>query len=353
VRSCWKAVLALAAVAAGGFSLALPGCGGHSRLSVSVPGGSRRVAEGSTLARVASILGLRPKAGVLLDVQGHVLRAGAFPGRLLLNGHPGRGDALLHDGDRIQVVNGRDRTEKLERQVLPVPGGIPPDPQFVLARTPGVQVIVRGAVSHELVSARFEPSGGARVERAVALTFDDGPWPVTTPRILTILRRQHAPATFFVIGYLADRFPGLVARERAEGMTVGNHTYNHPQVPPFGQLPRALVRVQIALGAESIRRAGVSPRLMRPPGGSFSPTTVAVARSLGERVVLWSVDPADWRPGTTARQIVKRVLNAVRPGSIVILHDGGGDRSATVAALPAIIRGIRRKGLRLVAIPQR
>jgi peptidoglycan/xylan/chitin deacetylase (PgdA/CDA1 family) len=77
------------------------------------------------------------------------------------------------------------------------------------------------------------------------------------------------------------------------------------------------------------------------------------ARKLGERVVLWSVDPGDWRTGVRPRQIVRAVLKAVRPGSIVILHDGGGDRAATVAALPAIVKGIRRKGLRLVAIPSR
>jgi peptidoglycan/xylan/chitin deacetylase (PgdA/CDA1 family) len=343
----------LAAVAAGAAAAGLSGCSGHSELSITVAGGSERMADGSTLAQAASAFRLRPRAGALLDVQGRVLRSGVFPGHLLLDGRPRRGDTPLHDGDRIEVVNGRDRTEHLERKVIPVPGGMPADPQFVLARTPGRQVVVRGAVSHELVSAHFQPSGGAQVERAVALTFDDGPWPATTSRVLAILRRRHVQATFFVIGYLADRFPELVARERAAGMAVGNHTYNHPQVPPFGELPRELVQVQIALGAQSIRRAGATAQLMRPPGGSYSPDTVQIARNLGERLVLWSVDPADWRPGTTPGQIAQRVLGAVRPGSIVILHDGGGDRSATVAALPRIIKGIRRRGLRLVAIPTR
>ena len=95
---------------------------------------------------------------------------------------------------------------------------------------------------------------------------------------------------------------------------------------------------------------GAQPRLFRPPGGSTSPRLVAAAAALDQRVVLWSVDPADWRRGNPAKEIVKRVLAAVRPGSIVILHDGGGDRSATLAALPAIVRGIRRRGLQLVAL---
>ena len=83
----------------------------------------------------------------------------------------------------------------------------------------------------------------------------------------------------------------------------------------------------------------------------MSAAVIGAARGLGERVVLWSVDPADWRAGIRAKQITRQVLTAIRPGSIVILHDGGGDRSATVAALPAIVKGIRRKHLRLVTIP--
>src|SRR5207244_3388308 len=117
-----------------------------------------------------------------------------------------------------------NRRERLKRELLPVPRGMPSNPQFVLSRTPGVEVVVRGAVSHELVSAHFRPDAGRqRVERAVALTFDDGPWPVQTARILAVLRRLHAPATFFVIGYLVDANPQLVALEHKDGMVVGNH----------------------------------------------------------------------------------------------------------------------------------
>jgi len=96
--------------------------------------------------------------------------------------------------------------------------------------------------------------------------------------------------------------------------------------------------------------AGVRPTLFRPPGGSYGAVTLDVARSLGLRVVLWSVDPADWTPGISSKAIVHRVLSNVGPGSIVLLHDGGGDRSATLAALPAIIKGIRARHLDLVTI---
>jgi Polysaccharide deacetylase len=144
------------------------------------------------------------------------------------------------------------------------------------------------------------------------------------------------PTRVVVIGYLAAAYPDLVWRELRLGMPVGNHSYNHPEVPPFDQLPARLLRDEIALGAQVLSRLGARPRLFRPPGGSSSPALVRAAAALGQRVVLWSVDPADWSPGSTAKEIARRVLSTVRPGSIVILHDGGGDRSATLAALPAI-----------------
>jgi peptidoglycan-N-acetylglucosamine deacetylase len=89
----------------------------------------------------------------------------------------------------------------------------------------------------------------------------------------------------------------------------------------------------------------------RPPGGAASPAVAAAAQAFGDRTVLWSVDPADWQPGVTSDQLIHRVLAAVRPGAIVLLHDGGGNRSATVAALPAIIDGLRRLGLTLTVVP--
>ena len=201
------------------------------------------------------------------------------------------------------------------------------------------------------MSTRYRTiDGPTKVSRAVALTFDDGPSPEYTPRVLDILRRMHVRATFFVIGFLVDAYPQLVRREHRMGMAVGNHTYNHPEVPPFNTLPRRLLDAEIGLGAESLSRAGIFASLLRPPAGSASGSVVRAAEAYGERVVLWSVDPVDWGKGVTAAQVRKRVLDAVRPGSIVDLHDGGGDRSATVAALPGIIRGIRHRQLKLVAI---
>jgi peptidoglycan/xylan/chitin deacetylase (PgdA/CDA1 family) len=321
-----------------------------SSLTVTVASRSVNVAEGTTLAEAAERFGLRLRAGNLLDVNGKVLQAGVVPARLLVNGRAAPGPFRLRSGDRVNAVAGKDRTEPLVRRVVRVPGGLPSNPQFTVSRTPGEQVIVSGAISHELVSARFRASGGARAERAVALTFDDGPSPQYTPRILATLTRLHVHATFFAIGYLAAAYPDLVRRELRLGMTVGNHSYNHPEVPPFDELPLRLLRDEIALGAEVLAKLGTRPQLFRPPGGSTSSALVRAAATFGQRVVLWSVDPADWSPGSSPKTIARRVLSAIRPGSIVILHDGGGDRSATLAALPAIVRGIRHRGLHLIAL---
>ena len=342
-----RAAVALAAT----LVLLCTACGERARVTVVVDGTAEHVAAGSTLAGATERLGLHPRAGNLLDVEGGVLRRGVFPGRLLLNDRHVPSSTSLHDGDRIELVAGRNRVERRERDVRPVPGGIFENPQGRVERTAGVEIVVRGAISHKLVSSRFRTvEGPTRVERAVALTFDDGPSPTDTPRVLKVLRRMHARATFFVIGFLVDAHPEIVVREHEAGMAIGNHTYNHPEVPPFNQLPQRLVEDEIALGAENLSKIGITTGLLRPPAGSSSPAVVRAAEASGERVVLWSVDPVDWPAGVKAARIKRNVLSAVRPGSIVLLHDGGGDQSATVAALPGIIKGIRRKHLRLVTL---
>jgi peptidoglycan/xylan/chitin deacetylase (PgdA/CDA1 family) len=153
------------------------------------------------------------------------------------------------------------------------------------------------------------------------------------------------------VGELAERYPGIVRAEaRQPGVLVEDHSWSHPLTPPFGDQRPGVARAQIAKARSTLIAEGVTPTLFRPPGGGWSDRVVAIASSLGCRVVLWSVDPRDWAPGRTAKGIVRSVLGHVEPGSIVIMHDGGGDRTATIKALPRIIRGIRRMGLRLVTV---
>jgi peptidoglycan/xylan/chitin deacetylase (PgdA/CDA1 family) len=347
------AAVLLAAAAIGAMLLVTHRGHGPAALTVQVGNRSASVAAGETVGDAIAAFALHPRSGRLLDVEGRVIRSNAFPGSIQVDGRPAVAGSVLRDGDRISVVDGHDRTESLSRSTVRLHDGIPGDPQFTIASAPGEELIVRGSLSHELVSTRVRALGDARAERAVALTFDDGPSPVYTPRILRALRRLHVHATFFVIGYLAQAYPALVRQEQRFGMAVGNHTYNHPEVPPFAQLPRALVRDEISLTARVLEQIGVHTDLFRPPAGSTSPAVERIASTFGERVVLWSVDPADWAPGATARTIAARVLSAVRPGSIVILHDGGGDRSATLASLPLIVHGIRHRHLHLVTLDAR
>jgi peptidoglycan/xylan/chitin deacetylase (PgdA/CDA1 family) len=187
---------------------------------------------------------------------------------------------------------------------------------------------------------------GSRRRREVALTFDDGPSRYT-PRLLRALRRVHAPATFFPIGYAITGYPRQFMLLRRSGHPIGDHSMNHPLLPEF---PASRQAAEIDGQARLLKRSHLPyPHLFRPPYGGFDATTRALLRERRMLMVLWSVNPEDYyRPGT--KVIVKRVLGGVRPGAIVLLHDGGGDRSQTVAALPVIIHALRERGLHLVTV---
>ncbi|MBV9685077.1 MAG: polysaccharide deacetylase family protein [Solirubrobacterales bacterium] len=189
---------------------------------------------------------------------------------------------------------------------------------------------------------------GTARRRDVALTFDDGPGPYT-PKVLAVLRRLHAPATFFVIGEWARRYPQFVRGEARGGFEVGDHTETHPFM---SLLPAAVQWAQIVDAGDAIARAGAPfPHLWRPPYGAFDAASLQILRALGMLVVLWTVDTSDYaRPGL--HRIWYTALSGARPGAIILMHDGGGNRSETVAALPRIIAGLRRRGFRLVTISQ-
>jgi peptidoglycan-N-acetylglucosamine deacetylase len=189
---------------------------------------------------------------------------------------------------------------------------------------------------------------GSRREREVALTFDDGPSPYTRT-ILSILHRARVAATFFPVGYSLDRWPRSLAAEPRAGHVVADHTVNHP---PLARLSFRQQLHEIRGEAKRLRRHGLPPvRLLRPPYGSYDRRTLTIARRLHMLVVLWSVDSEDYtRPGRGA--IVRNVLAGAKPGAIVLMHDGGGPREQTVAALPTIIRRLRRRGFRLVTVPE-
>lgn len=185
--------------------------------------------------------------------------------------------------------------------------------------------------------------GSTRVGRAVALTFDDGPGPVTG-RVLRILRDAGAVATFFQLGLMVDRDPSLEQRIVAAGHVVGNHSYAHPVLN--GGDTRELARATRAIVAAGAPR----PCLFRAPYGENPPEVVRLARDRGMVTVHWNTDPGDWR-GLGADQIVATTLAQTRPGSIMVFHDGEDHRAMT-AALPRILSSLKARGYRFLTVPE-
>ena len=189
--------------------------------------------------------------------------------------------------------------------------------------------------------------GGSERGREVAIGFDDGP-AADTPAFVSMLERSHAQATFFMIGeQVSASYRSTMLRELREGDVLGDHTFTHADLTRSGE-----VRAQLLKTLGVIRTlTGYTPCVFRPPYGSYDASVVQTARSLGLATVLWNVDPADYtQPGTGA--IEQRVLAQVRPGSILISHDGGGPRGQTLAAYPTIIASLRARGYRIVTIPE-
>ncbi|MDG2990076.1 polysaccharide deacetylase family protein [Candidatus Synechococcus calcipolaris G9] len=186
-------------------------------------------------------------------------------------------------------------------------------------------------------------------QKLVALTFDDGPHPTHTPQVLEILQREKVKGTFFVVGQQVNQYPDLARQIVQRGHTIANHTWTHPTHPHSTEAAAAEINRSQALIQEV---TGASSRLFRPPGGNLTNGLSARAAGTQYSVVMWSADPRDWVPGRSAQVITQEVLNQTKPGGIVLLHDGGGDRSQTVQALPAIIKGLRDKGYTLVTLPE-
>jgi peptidoglycan/xylan/chitin deacetylase (PgdA/CDA1 family) len=201
------------------------------------------------------------------------------------------------------------------------------------------------------------PSGPAFVNngpsdrRVIALTFDDGPW-YDTPQFLDILEHYHVPATFFEIGEQISTYGEGGAIERrmlADGDMIGDHTWSHPNVSGAGSFAAG----QISQTATAIEQAthGFTPCLFRAPYGAVSGALISEARSMGFTTIQWDIDPRDWAtPGVGA--IYDNVIANAHPGAIVIQHDGGGNRSETLAALPQEIQTLRSRGYQFVTVTQ-
>jgi peptidoglycan/xylan/chitin deacetylase (PgdA/CDA1 family) len=214
----------------------------------------------------------------------------------------------------------------------------PPDPGFAPTRS------MRATASpihslHDLAPAA--------PPNAVALTIDDGPHPYWTPKILDVLAEFDVHATFNMIGEQVPDNTSLVQRIVAAGHQIADHTLTHPINLP--QLPAARIHQEIAEAHDRIAQAAsAAPRFFRSPGGNWSQQVIETATALQMICVDWGVDPRDWsRPGVPH---ITTNLEKAKPGDILLCHDGGGDRSQTVAALRSVIPTLKQRGLAFVAL---
>jgi peptidoglycan/xylan/chitin deacetylase (PgdA/CDA1 family) len=179
--------------------------------------------------------------------------------------------------------------------------------------------------------------------KTIALTIDDGPNPVYTPQILRLLARYDITATFSMIGRMAAEYPAIAREVAHAGHLIVNHTWSHSDV---ALMNAAGVKDQIVRAQDTIRSVtGHRPTMFRAPYGAWSPTVLRYCADNHLTALDWSVDPRDWaRPGTQA--IVSNIMRYTKTGSIILEHDGGGDRSETVAALKIVIPRLLDEGFR-------
>lgn len=186
-------------------------------------------------------------------------------------------------------------------------------------------------------------------DKVIALTVDDGPWPETTAQMLDIFKQNDVKATFFWIGKSLESSPEIARRVVAEGHAIGNHTWHHWYDP----MDAATAANEIDRTAKLIyETTGVKTTFFRPPGGVLNNGLAKYAKQQNYSVVMWSVTSADTDPRAQPEAFVNNVLKGAKPGAIVLMHDGGGDRSRTIKALPEMIAGLKKQGYRFVTIPE-
>ncbi len=243
------------------------------------------------------------------------------------------GNGLDQVRDRVQITKPPEPAKK-----HPEPK---PEPEPEPKPKPDVQTVQEDAgpvpgVIHSI------PGAGKKI----ALTFDDGPSPLT-PEYLRVLGEEGVRATFFTVGSYIRRYPGMLALIAKEGHEIGDHSFSHRNL----KLLSVDAAEQDILSALNLieQETHQKVRFFRPPGGNVSPALVKTAEALGMKTVLWSIDPKDWKPGNTSARIVRHVLTHLGPGSIVVMHEG---KPQTLAALPALIQELKKGGWQLVTVSE-
>ena len=354
-----------AAVAVGVAAVAIAVGFATRPIPVIVDGRRRLVAQGTTVSSLLASHALVVRNGNLVAVTTRrILRPGTgATGTVLVDSKPATAGTQVHEDSVVESIVGTDLVETTRSTRLALAPGshYSGHGPYVVMSDPGrdgVSIVTRGALSGELVTTtvistpkpgmirRYGYTGRAKV---IALSFDDGPWPSSTQAVLAILAKYKIKATFFMIGEQVARNPDIARAVAKSGMPIGNHTQTHQGL---SKLSGSRVAWQIDTDEAAIQHAtGVRPVWLRPPGGTLSRTVYEQANKAHLRIMLWDVDPDDWKRPPAAT-IAARVLAGARPGAVVLMHDGGGDRSNTLAALPTIITKLLAAGYRFETLDQ-
>jgi len=329
-----------------------------------VDGWALEVPSGTTVSDLQGTGAYKAAAGDLVGVDGSVLATGAgHPPRILRNGRLALASQRVYGGDEIVSRKGLDRRESLIVTDVPIPFEVEYTGSGSISEVrsegvPGTRRVTMGVASGAEVSSevlrrptnavveRVHPRPGTKM---VALTFDDGPWPGQTNRILDILRQKKVRATFFMLGVRAKKQPALARRVASEGHLVGNHTLGHRSL---ASSKAKVARHQIDQGRAYLRKyTGVDTRWLRPPYGEMDKGAWRVVRGSKSTVVMWTVDSNDWKK-RGVKKMAKSVVLHTKPGAIILMHDGGGDRTQTVKALPLVIDRLKARGYTFVTIDE-
>ena len=290
-------------------------------------------------------------------------RGGGEPLTLLVDGRPAEpGERVLFPVSVVSVAGG-DVVEAVENvsEPIEIPVIYEGEGSLMSLAQPGhvgVRRITQGSISRQVLDSHVVEEAVPMVvrkeelsigDRVVALTFDDGPWPGQTEAILDVLAAEEVKATFMMLGVQVRAHPAIAHRVVFEGHAVGNHTQTHRRLDRGS---RETAKAEMDAAQATIKSAtGVAPVWFRAPGGLMSPAVFAACGDASVRAVHWTVDPQDWS-GKPAERIEAEVLAEAHPGAVVLLHDGGGDRSATIAALPNIIQGLKADGYTFVTLDE-
>jgi len=338
----------------------------HLPVAIMINGDSVSVVYGSEAGTVVKDnLEWADYQGDLLALDGSVLEPGGGADPVI----SARSRVLAYDYRirsrvRLTVTRGEDLTEEIvEKDIYPKP------PLSMKGRGPlrivtdpgqiGLSIQFLGEISgqEQRREEKREPrtvevralSAASVKPKVVALTYDDGPNPAATEDLLRVLADEGVKATFFMLGNNVSKYPELAKKVADQGHQIGNHSQKHKR---YNGLTPPKMEEDFSTAQQVIAEAtGVTPVWARPPYGAVNPSVYSVLGSNSINLCMWNVDPADWRePGKQV--IVNRVLANVRPGAVILMHDGGGDRSQTVRATRTIIRALKEEHYRFVTVQQ-